>query len=194
MAHQIKANNTSELNRRRHALAWKRLYAQDKCLVQDGFELLGYDTIENYCKLSGGLQGYADPSEQQKIYILILENVVSQIFTEFLRIEQFPKCYIMKDYQPSFDGKASVVKRKEIIYNDAGLPIRYFLKYVVLEQTLLHKGYFNKALSTYIHELCHVFGGDCSTIFSRALTYAIDFILRQASIIALVEKEWDKIE
>lgn len=194
VAHQVRGNDYFQLNRRRHALAWKRVYAKNQVLVQDGFELLDYFTIEEWCRLNGGMEESAEPSEIQKKYICLLNTTTQMLLADFFVSNQFPPCFIMKDNQSSFSGKAHLQKSRMLVENSEGITIKFSIRHIFLDQFLLQKGKFNDALSTYIHELCHMFGGDSSANFSKALTCAMGIIFGQALLIDLAAKEWEMIE
>ena len=52
---------------------------------------------------------------------------------------------------------------------------------------------FAEALSTYLHELAHVFGGDHTIGFSQALTEIIEILLRETESIEAAKREWESI-
>ena len=52
-------------------------------------------------------------------------------------------------------------------------------------------GYFD-ALATYIHEMCHAFGGDSSNAFSQGLTAAMETLLANAPVIEGYRQQWLK--
>ena len=58
---------------------------------------------------------------------------------------------------------------------------------------LFQEGYFAEALSVYVHECCHVFGGDTSRSFSHALTRAFELLLSQTSLISEAQSQWESI-
>ena len=66
--------------------------------------------------------------------------------------------------------------------------VRYRLPYIALEKSLLHTDAFGEALSTYFHELAHMFGGHRSVSFSHALSKLMEITLSNAGLIA----EWEK--
>ncbi|MGN0484663.1 MAG: hypothetical protein ACI4HI_14030 [Lachnospiraceae bacterium] len=64
---------------------------------------------------------------------------------------------------------------------------------IYLKRTVLRKeGYFD-ALSTYVHESCHMFGGDASQAFSLGLTLAMELLLSHYSIVEKYKTEWEKL-
>ena len=71
-----------------------------------------------------------------------------------------------------------------------GILVRYQLPYVALKASLLYSDNFGNALSTYIHELAHMFGGDRSASFSQALSELMEVILSNARLIAECQEQW----
>ena len=55
---------------------------------------------------------------------------------------------------------------------------------------MFNKDNFNEALSTYIHEMCHMFGGDASVSFSNALTLAMEILIDKRIIVEQKKEEW----
>ena len=53
------------------------------------------------------------------------------------------------------------------------------------------EGYY-EALSTYVHEMCHSFGGDSSASFSQALTYAIKLLMVYKEIVENGRSKWNQ--
>ena len=71
-----------------------------------------------------------------------------------------------------------------------GIPVRYRLPYIALKKSLLHTDAFGEALSTYFHELAHMFGGHRSVSFSHALSKLMEITLSNAGLIAECEKKY----
>lgn len=57
------------------------------------------------------------------------------------------------------------------------------------KRSCLEITYFD-ALATYIHETCHVFGGDSSNAFSQGLTVAMETLLANAPMIENYRQQW----
>ena len=74
--------------------------------------------------------------------------------------------------------------------NSSGLLIRYEIGEIYLKRSVFSaNGYFD-ALATYIHETCHVFGGDSSNAFSQGLTVAMETLLANAPMIENYRQQW----
>ena len=72
---------------------------------------------------------------------------------------------------------------------------RYRLKLnaICLKHDILKRDSFSTALGTFIHELCHCFGGDKSAAFSYALTEALDMVVKNCEIISESNQLWDEV-
>lgn len=88
---------------------------------------------------------------------------------------------------------AVVHKRKNYITNSKGLKVRYDISKIYLKKDIFClEGYYD-GLSTYIHELCHMFGGDASVSFSQALTYAIELLMENHALVLEAKAKWAEI-
>jgi len=70
----------------------------------------------------------------------------------------------------------------------------YRLPYVAIKSQLFKKGKFGNALSTYLHELSHSFGGHKSKHFIRAMSDIIEISLVNALLLTKFEVLWDKVK
>ncbi len=108
------------------------------------------------------------------------------MYCDFFKIEEkIPERRIIQNYNASYHGMAKVHKKNKQCYNCRGIAIRYDISEIYLKRTIFQKDGYYDALSTYIHELCHMFGGDASNAFSLGLTFAMEILL---SNYAVVEK------
>lgn len=78
--------------------------------------------------------------------------------------------------------------------NAYGYKYRYNLRRICIKEIYLEKEQFETALSVFIHEICHTFGGDKSENFSYALTDALEIILKNTIIVQKYKKLWRKIK
>ena len=181
--------NTRMKDLKTQALTWRKLHLPNSRLVQDSFSMLGYNTIVELCERAGGynVTRYADPDESK--LLAILRQASMDIFGDFF--SQYPLCLIIENDSAVVIGMASMRKNPRKEYNSHGLRIRYRLEQIEIKKSLLAKGKFADAFSTYIHELCHCFGGDASTSFSKALTIAIGMIVANSECVRRYERQWD---
>jgi len=89
-------------------------------------------------------------------------------------------------------GMAVCVPRKDRVRNPAGWVMRYELSYVALKPGLLRPGRGSEALSTYLHELAHGFGGDRSAAFGHTLTRLLEVALSHAVELTQFQQAWDR--
>lgn len=191
VATQVRKTDLQAYNRRRQALAWLRDSEKKYRLVQDGFGALGYPTLEQLCEEHGGFSVVRDPHGKEIELIQLIEAATSALLGDFLKNKRLPPCKIIRSESAVWSGMTSCVALKQPECTSMGLKIRYDLPYVGLKKGLLDKGHFGNALSTYLHELAHMFGGDRSATFSRALTKILDISLTNSRLIGQFQKKWD---
>ena len=170
--------------------------AQDRkyLLVQEGFSRLGYPTLEEVCEQQGGFVVNDLADEQEEMGFEILENVVKLIYDDFFPIEKgMPERKIIQNDDASYHGMAKVYKTAKAVFNSRGIAIRYDIREIYLKRVVFKQGGYYDALATYIHEMCHVFGGDSSNAFSFALTIAMEKLLSNYEVVELFKKKWDSV-
>lgn len=178
-------------NRRGQAKAWLSIQSREYLLVKGQFQKLGYKTLEEVCEECGGFarNDRAEPSEDKGFEIL--ENITRELYSGFFACNQeFPMRRIICNESASYHGMAKVYRRNKPVINDRGLSIRYEIGEIYLKRSVFSSnGYFD-ALATYIHEMCHVFGGDSSNAFSQGLTAAMETLLANGSVIEGYRQQW----
>ena len=115
---------------------------------------------------------------------------MEQIGKEFFKLANYPTYRIIENSMSICQGMATLHKSKAKQKNSSGIKIRYTISDLYLKRTILKKERFYDALSTYIHELCHMFGGDSSESFSLALSDAITLLLENREIVQEAYKKW----
>ena len=175
-------------NRKTQALAWRKLHLKGSRLVQDGFAVLGYSSLVNLCEIAGGFNITRNANTKELELLNILHNATKEIFCEFFL--QYHLCSIIENDSSSFRGTALMTKLVKKSYNSHGHKAIYSLIKIEIKKSLLSKDCFANAFSTYIHELCHAFGGDASASFSSALTDAMAIITQNVECIHHYEKQW----
>ena len=180
-----------ERNRRNQARAWLARQEKRYLLVQSHFIRLGYETLEELCEKNQGFAIDDTPNDLENQCFSILEKIVKDIYKEFFDFEdQMPKRRIIRNETASYHGMAKVFKRTHPQANAFGLIVRYLIDEIYLKETIFTKVGFHDAIATYIHECCHMFGGDSSKSFSLSLTYAMEIMLTNACRINDSEIEW----
>lgn len=183
----------SDRNRRNQARAWLEQQSKHYLLVKNTFSLLGYKTLEEECEENGGfvIDEFAD--EQQRRCFHVLEEICKSIFDGFFIVDAWPEGRIIANAGASYHGMAIVNKKKTAVNNNKELRVRYDIDAIYLKEYIFCKGFYYDALSTYVHELCHMFGGDSSSAFSQALTYVIEIIIENYSCILKGKEDWNDI-
>ena len=178
-------------NRRGQAKAWLSIQSRKYLLVKGQFQKLGYKTLEEVCEECGGFvrNDQAEPRECKGFEIL--ENITRELYSGFFGCDrEFPVRRIICNESASYHGMAKVYRKSKPVMNNSGLSIRYEIGEIYLKRSVFSaNGYFD-ALATYIHEMCHVFGGDSSNAFSQGLTVAMETLLANAPMIEKYGQQW----
>jgi hypothetical protein len=183
-------SDTHMQNQRIQALTWRKLHMPKSRLVQDGFTMFGYDTIVSLCEKAGGYNVTRQANLDESALLNILRCAAEEIFGKFFVC--YPPCLIIENDSSVTAGMASLSKRRDKVFNSCGYRIRYSLSQIEIKKSLLLKGKFAEAFSTYIHELCHCFGGDASASFSLALTKAMSLIADNSERIKAYNNQWQE--
>ena len=188
----IDKTNINQLNKRRQAMAWLRNSDQKYKLVQSGFKAIGYPSLEEECEKNDGYSILRQPSGIEVDLIIILETVSKILLIEFLEDIDYPECRIIKTDNAIWAGMASchrITPKKTA----RGLKVRFRLPYIAIKSKLLTRDNFGLSLSTYLHEVAHIFGSDKSASFSHALTEILEISLQQTKIIESFRLKWEKL-
>ena len=187
-----KISTRRETNDRHTALEWLKSREQDKyLLVKGSFRRLGYETLEDYCRRNGGFIEDEDVrDERENKCFMILNSLIDKIYLGFFILDFKPTMKIITNNSAIFHGMATTSKKYVIKKNKYGLKVRNNIHEIYLKRIALTKSRFYDALSTYIHELCHMFGSDASQSFSQALTDAMTILLENVSEIEKSHQEW----
>ncbi len=191
VAKQVKRTHLPAYNRRRQALDWIRSSGRSYRLVQEAFLDLGYITLEDACEQADGFSVTREPSPDELKYIHILERLITELLPDLFSKLEVPPCKIIKSGRAVWQGMAVCIPCKHtdpILFR--GLKIRYRLPYIALKEYLLQPPCFGSALSTYLHEIAHMFGADGSTSFSHALSEMLDITLSNSRLISQWEEQW----
>jgi hypothetical protein len=195
VARRILKNDIIGINRRSQARGWMRNAGKKYRLVQRNFILLGYCLLEDECQKDGGYTLTRDADDCEERYIQSLELCTEAIFgAAFFGYKKLPACKIITNDDAVWRGMANCFPIKNNSSNDWGHKLRFRMDYVAIKKCLLCREKFATAYSTYLHELCHVFGGDSSPNFSRALSDIIEMQLLSIKIIKIFNEKWDEID
>jgi len=160
--------------------------------VQDGFARLGYPSLEEACEAADGFSVARPPTAWERPLIALLEQTATQVFPDLLGEKPLPPCLIIKHDRAVWMGMAVCIPRNNQARNIAGWVMRHELAYVALKPGLLRIGRGSEALSTYLHELAHSFGGDRSAAFGHALTWLLETALNHAVELTQFQQAWDR--
>lgn len=190
VARQVKRNDISKYNRRRQALDWLKNSGKFFRLVQGAFVELGYPILEDVCEKNGGFSITCEPDVSEKKRIVILEQLVQTLISDLFTKIEMPPCKIIKNERAAWRGMTTCIPLKDSLHHFYGIPVRYLLPYIALKKSLLHSDAFGEALSTYFHELAHMFGGHRSASFSYSLSKLMEITLSNTGLIAEWQKKW----
>ncbi len=180
-------------NRKRLAKSWHKMYLSDYKIVQEKFSILSYDNLEEICEKAGAFLEIAIPDTRQLKYINILEKFTEECFQKFFN-ESTPDCQIIINDSAAYGGMVKNHKIQRVLKNNYGLKIRYEFNTVYIKKKYLQPAFFQQALSTYLHERAHIFGGDSSASFSLALTLVAEILLKNSDKVSQYKDLWRNIE
>jgi hypothetical protein len=190
-ASQVKRKDITQYNRRRQALQWLRDLGRPYRLVQEAFLSLGYPALEEACEKACGFSVTRDGNSDEMMRIQMLERVVQSLFPDLFKDIELPPCKIIQSGRAVWQGMTTLSPIKTRSLSFRGLPVRYRLPDVALKQSLLQPNKFGSALSTYLHELAHMFGGDSSASFSHALSELMQTTLSNSRMVAEYQELWE---
>jgi len=192
-ARKIPTSDKRALNTRKYSLEWHR-NNKDYTLVQDTFRYLGIQSLEDRCSEEDILPKINFPTLKEEIYINILKDCVKELFEGFLDLEKSPECKVIKNLKASVSGYASITENKEKNKNLHGYKYKYNLNLICIKERYLKENQFSGALTVFIHELCHTFGGDKSENFSYALTDMLEIVLEKITVVEKYKRIWENIK
>ena len=183
-----------EKNRRRQAKAWHALYMPDYRLVRQSFTYLKYDILEDVCEWNNGFMvDDRAASEQESTRYHVLEKLIRETFGGLFAFgSSWPELSVITNPEAIYKGAACLMKKKSQVKNVYGMKIQYDLEKVHMKEQLFRLDSFEEALSTYVHELCHVFGGDASPQFTSALSVSMEILMRNPRRIEQAQRDWRK--
>jgi hypothetical protein len=187
-----KAKTVQQQNRRRQAKSWLANQPERYLLVKETFRYLDYSSLEDFCESRGGFVHGETPNPMQEHGFLILEKLTASVFPGFFVLSDgFPERRIIQNANAVYHGMAVCQRRAKPILNSMGsLLAKRNISAIYLKYTVFQPHLFFDALSTYIHEICHMFGSDSSQAFSLALTLSTEILLKNYSAVVLAEKQW----
>ena len=183
-----------EQNQRSQAKTWLESQDTKYTLVKDTFRRLKYPTLEQKCAENGGFvfdDRVSDKTENECFHIL--EEITKNIYEGFIIMSEWPERRLIINEKAIYHGMALTFKKRKYLMNNVGLNIRYDIGKIYLKKSIFRKNRYYDALSTYIHELCHIFGGDSSHSFSSGLSHAMEILLNHSKEIAAGKIQWESL-
>lgn len=181
--------NVEKENRRRLARAWMAHQPVNYRIVMEQFRLLGYSSLEEACERDGGFTESSAPTKKEQQYLNILQELAVELFDDFFVDWRQIPCRIIRGKSVRA-GEASSLKRSRPAVNRYGMKIRGRLEDISIISTCFNRDGFGKAVSVYLHELSHMFGGDSSAAFSRALTVVMQILADNVKVVEEYRKKW----
>mgnify|MGYP007030117318 CR=1 FL=1 len=191
VASQVKKNDIVSVNRRRQALAWIRNAGIKYRLVQAGFKVLGHPVLEDICDKHGGFSIAQEPTNIEADRIHLLESLTADLYKDLFGSISLPPCKVIENKRSVWRGMASCIPLKKPFVTPYGLKIRYRLPYIAMQRDILFNHRMGEALSVYLHEMAHMFGGDKSSAFSNALTIMIGILSDKSDQLAGFQIMWE---
>ena len=71
--------------------------------------------------------------------------------------------------------------------------IKYDIQNIYLKKKLFSQDKYFDSLATYIHEMCHMFGGDSSQAFSLGLTKAMEILMLNQQVVEKGSVRWQEL-
>ncbi|MFP3040307.1 hypothetical protein LQZ19_00650 [Treponema primitia] len=186
-----KPSNIKMRNQKTAALIWRKNNSPELQLVTDSFLLLGYKSIVELCEEAGGFNVTRKPHMKETWLLDLLQVAAKEVLTGF--ILNFPPAIIIENDSSIYSGTAIAIKNETPQINSKMHRVRYKIVNIEIKKNLLTRENFFEAFSTYCHELCHCFGSDASSAFSRALTDVITIVMAHKDIVDTYALKWEKL-
>lgn len=164
-----------------------------KIIVPKSFYWLGIQRIYDVCLKHGGLNTTRKPSNEEYKYLSILTEIVNKFFNELVSYSNLPDCEIITNNESPVHGLAHCQEIKGKTNKKYNLKVVSNIYTIKLKFNLFSNTTFAQALTTYLHELLHQYGGDASKQFNKALFFMNSIILSNLSNFEEYETRWKTI-
>lgn len=188
--------NWSKSYKKKMALLWFRQseYYKTTRVVSNLFAKFEVPSIGALCEKHNGFDEEVAPDEVQRKYIKILETIAKTFFADLICYEQLPECRILLNKEAPILGKARCTKEEKRIENKYGKLVKTRISNIYVQEYILKRDMFAEALSVYLHELLHQFGGDCSRQFKDTLVEMNRIMMTNIHEINAYICDWRAIE
>jgi hypothetical protein len=186
----LERRSVSDRNRRAAARAWARARCTEAVLVQSTFARLGFPTVEQACEAADGFPKPSAPDPVLRHRVEMLRSFVEEHFRALFLEVAAPEVLVMDTRSAGWKGLAVTFPEPQKRWSATGRRIRFRVPSIVMPCQELGLGSPDTALSTYVHERCHIFGGDGAAGFSAALTDAMVCLVRAAPQLLGLQARW----
>ena len=163
-------------------------------LVRRSFSKLGIIDIEDLCDREGGFVSEREPDQSETSYIIILKEIACKCFGDIISYKELPRTRIILNDSAHADGLAGAIHISQKLFNPFGIRIKYKIERIYIKACLLNSESFSSALSTYMHELLHQYGGDSDRNFHKSLMMMNMRITQILDELDYYETLWRQVE
>lgn len=188
-----KIYSMGEKNRRWQAKAWLEQQSKKYILVKENFSLIGYPFLEDECEKHDGFVVDDNADKIQEQCFIVLEEICMDVFKDFFLMESLPERKVISNSRAVYHGMAVSYKKRQQLFNIKGIKIRYEIEKIYLKSEIFREEGYYDGLSTYVHEMCHMFGGDSSASFSLALTFSTELLIQNQEKVLNGKQKWEEI-
>ena len=188
-----KIHSVGEKNRRWQARAWLEQQSKKYILVKENFAMIGYPFLEDECEKHGGFVVDDNVNKIQEQCFIVLEEICTDIFKGFFLMESMPERKVISNSHAVYHGMVVTYKKRQPLFNVKGIRIRYDIGKIYLKSEIFRKEGYYDGLATYVHEMCHMFGGDSSASFSQALTFSTELLIENQEKVLNGKQNWENI-
>ena len=180
-------------NEKRMVKAWyyNSKYCKERRCVIDEFSKLDIDDMYVLCKRNDGLITERKMNEQEERCVRVLNDCGEEFFSDIYCYIKLPECRIIKDYAGPIMGQACVEKMHGKLINKYNMRVMSNIETIRLQESLFGIDKFSEAITIYLHELFHQFGGDSSMQFRKALLMMNERLLRIRTDIDKYKEAWE---
>ncbi len=182
-------------NRKKCARSWfaGSEFRKKRRMVINNFSLLGIKSIDRLCQENNGFNILVKPDVSEYEMINLLREISIKHFGDIVCYDEIPECRLIENDGAPAEGLAHLTKEINKRKNAFGLVTRYQVENVYITRKILNEGDLGAALSVYLHELLHQYGGDCSRQFHNAILLMNHRLLHISDMLQPYAKTWQKM-
>ena len=168
-------------------------YYGKRAVVLPEFVDMGIKDIHMMCREANGYEVTEEPGNREWKFISLLEKVATKYFSDIYQYDELPYCMMFTKTDLALEGLAETRKLRTKSRNAFGLTTKRKIDTVYLLKDVLWGDSFGTALSVYLHELLHQYGGDSSMQFHKALYIMNMRMLEKAEELKVYSERWKRI-